>query len=54
MEVQAHLITGIPFTEFGVTIPHGHYTMKLTCDSSIVKLTQREMYGIEEIDLVDH
>jgi hypothetical protein len=27
---------------------------KMTCDSSIFKLTQREMYGIIEIDLVDH
>jgi ureidoglycolate hydrolase len=54
MEVQAHLITRSPFTEFGVMIQHGQYTMKMTCDSSIIKLTQRELYSIAEIDLVDH
>ena len=54
MEVQAHLITGVLFAEFGVTIPHGQYTMKMICDSSFVKLTLREKYGIAEIDLVDH
>jgi len=54
MEVQAHLITGVLFAEFGVTIPHGQYMMKMICDSSFVKLTLGEMYGIAEIDLVDH
>jgi hypothetical protein len=54
MEVQAHLITGIPFAEFGVTVPHGNQTMKMICDSSFVTLTHREMYSIAEIDLVDH
>jgi len=28
--------------------------MKIICDSSFVKFTLREMYGIAEIDLVDH
>ena len=28
--------------------------MKMICSSTFFKLTQREMYGIAEIDLVDH
>jgi len=54
MEVQVHLITGVLFAEFGVTIPHRQYTMKMICDSIFVKLTRREKYGIAEIDLADH
>ena len=54
MEVEAHLITGIPFAVFGMTIPHGQSTMKMICDYSFVKLTQREMYGSAEFGLVGH
>jgi len=54
MEVQAHLITGILIAEFGITIPHRQYTMKMICDCNFVKLTQREMYSTTEFDLVDH
>jgi hypothetical protein len=54
MEVQVHLITGILFPDFGITIPHGQYTMKTTCGCSLVKVTQREMYSTTEIDLVDN
>jgi hypothetical protein len=54
MEVEVHLITGIRFAEFGVTIPHGQYVMKMICDCSFIKLTQWEMYGIAQINLADH
>jgi hypothetical protein len=54
MEVQAQLITGILFAEIGVTTSHGQCKMKMIGDSSFVNLTQREMYGIAAIGLVDH
>jgi hypothetical protein len=54
MEVQAHKLTGILFAEFGVTIPHGQYTIHMICDCSFVKFGQRELYGTPQFDLVDH
>jgi hypothetical protein len=35
-------------------MPQRQYTMKMVCDSSLVKLRQREMYATAEIDIVDH
>jgi hypothetical protein len=54
MEVQEHLITGIPVEDFSITIPHGQYRMKMICNCSFVELKQREMYSTKEFDRVDH